>query len=119
MGDGWETARSRAKGHTDFAIIKLGAPGYIERFVVDTAHFRGNYPQKVAIEGCEWTGHGDPVADAVAWREFVPPSKTGPDQEHEFASADKEKDRLVTHVKLIMIPDGGVKRLRAFGKRAV
>ncbi|KAF5701188.1 allantoicase [Fusarium globosum] len=119
MGDGWETKRSRGKDHADFAIIKLGAPGYIENWVVDTAHFRGNYPQKVSIEGCEWTGHGDPVADATAWRVFVPPSKTGPDQEHEFESEEKEKKALVTHVKLIMIPDGGVKRLRAFGKRAV
>ncbi|KAM0343627.1 hypothetical protein ACHAPU_008379 [Fusarium lateritium] len=119
MGDGWETKRSRGKDHTDFAIIKLGTPGYIEKWVVDTAHFRGNYPQKVSIEGCEWTGHGDPVADAPAWKVFVPPSKTGPDQEQEFKSGEKEKKSLVTHVKLVMIPDGGVKRLRAFGKRAV
>ncbi|CEI69497.1 Allantoicase [Fusarium venenatum] len=119
MGDGWETKRSRGKDHTDFAIIKLGAPGYIEKWIVDTAHFRGNYPQKVSIEGCEWTGNGDPVPDATAWRVFVPPSKTGPDHEHEFESDEKEKKGLVTHVKLIMIPDGGVKRLRAFGRRAV
>ncbi|KAM5351890.1 hypothetical protein ACJ41O_004613 [Fusarium nematophilum] len=119
MGDGWETARSRGKEHTDWTIVKLGAPGYIERFVVDTAHFRGNFPQKVAIAGIEWKGRGDPVADAPTWREFVPPSKTGPDKEHEFVSSDKEKESLVTHVKLIIIPDGGVKRLRAFGKRAV
>ncbi|KAJ4306909.1 Allantoicase [Collariella sp. IMI 366227] len=41
MGDGWETARSRTKGHVDWAVIRLGAPGYVQDFVVDTAHFRG------------------------------------------------------------------------------
>ncbi|KAI5466997.1 hypothetical protein BGZ63DRAFT_410089 [Mariannaea sp. PMI_226] len=117
MGDGWETARSRSKGHVDWTVIKLGAPGYVERFVVDTAHFRGNFPQKVAIEGIEWQGEGDPSADAQRWKEVVPPSKTGPDREHEFTSS--AKDVVVTHVKLIMIPDGGVKRLRAFGRRVV
>ncbi|KFH40501.1 Allantoicase-like protein [Hapsidospora chrysogenum ATCC 11550] len=115
MGDGWETARSRGKGHVDWAIVRLGAPGFIQHFVVDTAHFRGNFPQKVAIQGIEWKSEGEPSADADGWVEVVGPSKTGPDQEHEFESS--AKDKALTHVKLIMIPDGGVKRFRAFGKR--
>lgn len=115
MGDGWETKRSRGE-HIDWAIIKLGAPGYIHEFVVDTAHFRGNFPQKIAIQGLAWNGDGAPDAQADGWQEVVPPSKTGPDAEHTFASANK--DAALTHVKLIMIPDGGVKRLRALGKRA-
>lgn len=118
MGDGWETARSRAKGHVDWAIIRLGAPGYVQRFVVDTAHFRGNFPQKVQLEAVDWKGEGEPPEDAAAgWVEVVEASKTGPDQEHEFASG--VHDRPFTHVKLTMIPDGGIKRLRVFAKRAV
>ncbi|KAH0490438.1 hypothetical protein TgHK011_001906 [Trichoderma gracile] len=116
MGDGWETKRSRGKGHIDWTIVKLGAPGYIQEFLVDTAHFRGNFPQKVAVQGLSWKGEGQPEADSEGWVEAVPPSKTGPDQEHKFASA--VTDVPLTHVKLIMIPDGGVKRFRAFGKRA-
>lgn len=121
MGDGWETKRSREKGHVDWAIIRLGARGFVQRLVVDTAHFRGNYPQKVKVDAIEWKGEGegesDPPADAAGWVEVVEPSKTGPDQEHEFVS--KAQDRPFTHVKLTMIPDGGVKRLRVFAKRAV
>jgi allantoicase len=101
----------------DWTIIKLGAPGYIRNFVVDTAHFRGNFPQKVAVEAIAWSGQGDPEAGAEGWQEVVGPSKTGPDQEHDFACSAEQT--VFTHVKLIMIPDGGVKRLRAFGKRAV
>ncbi|CAG9979409.1 unnamed protein product [Clonostachys byssicola] len=115
MGDGWETARSRSPGHVDWTIIKLGAPGYIQDFVVDTAHFRGNFPQKVAVQGIEWKGDGEPDDKSSGWVELVAPSKTGPDQEHKFASSAKEAP--FTHIKLIMIPDGGVKRIRAFGKR--
>ncbi|EGR48787.1 uncharacterized protein TRIREDRAFT_78010 [Trichoderma reesei QM6a] len=105
MGDGWETKRSRGKGHIDWTIVKLGAPGYIQEFLVDTAHFRGNFPQKVAVQGLSWKGEGQPEADSEGWIEAVPPSKTGPDQEHKFASAIT--DVPLTHVKLIMIPDGG------------
>ncbi|OPB38943.1 Allantoicase [Trichoderma guizhouense] len=115
MGDGWETKRSRGKDHVDWTIVKLGAPGYIQEFVVDTAHFRGNFPQKVAVHGLSWQGEGQPEANSEGWVEAVSPSKTGPDQEHRFVSAIG--DVPLTHVKLTMIPDGGVKRFRAFGKR--
>ncbi|AEO61646.1 hypothetical protein MYCTH_2113541 [Thermothelomyces thermophilus ATCC 42464] len=117
MGDGWETARSRTKGHFDWAIIRLGAPGYIQSFLVDTAHFRGNYPQQVRLEAIEWNGDSEPPADAEGWVNMAEPIKCGPDAEHPAESL--VKDRPFTHAKLIMIPDGGVKRLRVFGKRAV
>lgn len=115
MSDGWETARSRSKGHVDWAIIRLGALGHVQTLIVDTAHFRGNFPQRIAVAGIEWRDAGEPDAASTGWRELVAPSKTGPDQEHEFQSL--AKDMALSHVKLIMIPDGGVKRLRALGKR--
>ncbi|GAB1313267.1 Allantoicase [Madurella fahalii] len=117
MGDGWETARSRTKGHVDWAIIRLGAAGYIQNFIVDTAHFRGNYPQKVKLEAIEWKRDSEPGPDADGWAEVAEPIKCGPDQEHPVESL--VKDKAFTHVKLIMVPDGGVKRLRVFAKRAV
>ncbi|KAG6360299.1 hypothetical protein INS49_011356 [Diaporthe citri] len=116
MGDGWETKRSRGKDHVDWAVIRLGAPALIQRLVVDTAFFRGNFPQKVKVDAIEWKDAGEPPATAEAWQVVVEPSKTGPDQEHEFAS--KIQDKPFTHVKLTMIPDGGVKRIRVFSKRA-
>lgn len=115
MGDGWETARSRTPGHADWAIIRLGTAGYVEKVLVDTAHFRGNFPQKVKVEAIDWEGKSDPGPDAGGWRELVPPRKCGPDRVHEFESL--LRGTAVTHVKLLMIPDGGVKRLRVFGKR--
>ncbi|KAI0395970.1 hypothetical protein F5Y17DRAFT_465435 [Xylariaceae sp. FL0594] len=110
MGDGWETARSRTKGHVDWAIIRLGAPALIQNFVVDTAFFRGNFPQAAKIEAIDWREEGEPVAEAPGWTEVLEASKCGPDQEHAFDCSIK--DRPFTHVKLTIIPDGGVKRLR-------
>jgi len=117
MGDGWETSRSRGNDHVDWAIIRLGAPGSIEKLIVDTAFFRGNFPQKVKVEAIEWNGEGEPGVSAHGWITLVEPSKTSADKEHEFESL--VKDKAWTHIKLIMIPDGGVKRIRVLGKRHI
>jgi allantoicase len=50
MGDGWETTRSRGGDHVDWVVVRLGAEGTIEKAVVDTAHFKGNYPKMVKLE---------------------------------------------------------------------
>ncbi|HSC77538.1 MAG TPA: hypothetical protein VLB32_03145, partial [Candidatus Acidoferrales bacterium] len=49
--DGWETRRRREPGH-DWAIIRLGLPGIIRGVVVDTSHFKGNYPAQCSVEAC-------------------------------------------------------------------
>src|SRR5262249_18999385 len=49
MGDGWETKRRRGPGH-DWVVLKLGVPGVLHRVVVDTAHFKGNFPDSCSLE---------------------------------------------------------------------
>lgn len=119
MGGGWETKRSREKGHTDWVIVRLGAPGTIEEIIVDTAHFRGNFPKEVTVEGIN-SPHGNPGKDD-AWKVLVPVTACGPDKEHAFPSTVLQNARgeVYSHVKMTIIPDGGVKRLRVFGKRAI
>jgi len=118
MGDGWETKRTRGE-HVDWVIVRLGARGLVDKVVVDTAHFRGNFPQKVQVFGIE--AIDDPEADDKRWVEVLPPQKTGPDKEHEYSDALSPivKERPFTHVKLVMIPDGGIKRFRVFGRRRI
>ena len=41
--DGWESRRRRDDGH-DYCIIRLGVPGIIHGFDVDTSYFTGNFP---------------------------------------------------------------------------
>ncbi|KAH7115196.1 galactose-binding domain-like protein [Dendryphion nanum] len=117
MGDGWETKRTRGP-HVDWTIVKLGSKGEIDHIVIDTAHFRGNFPQKVQVFAGQF--ESDPKSDDAAWVEVLEPQKSGPDKEHEYgADILKEvRGKTYTHAKLVIIPDGGVKRFRVFGKRA-
>jgi len=41
--DGWESRRKRVPGH-DWCVVKLGVPGQVAGFEIDTRHFTGNYP---------------------------------------------------------------------------
>ncbi|KAF2770400.1 hypothetical protein EJ03DRAFT_310696 [Teratosphaeria nubilosa] len=117
MGDGWETKRSRGE-HIDWSIIRLGASGYIDKLVVDTAHFRGNFPQKVQVFAAPVAEKAPEHEDNV-WVEVLPPQKTGPDAEHEYGSGvlKKVEGKVYGFAKLVIIPDGGVKRIRVFGRR--
>lgn len=116
MGDGWETKRTRGE-HVDWAIIRLGTTGEIDKLEVDTANFRGNFPQKVQVYAGDFSS--DPSHDDPKWVEVLAPQKTGPDAIHEY-TGDVLKDvkgKKYSHAKLVMIPDGGVSRFRVFGKR--
>ncbi|KAL4950026.1 galactose-binding domain-like protein [Aspergillus filifer] len=125
MGDGWETARSRAKGHVDWALIKLGLPGSVSKVVVDTKDFRGNFPRAVRVHGLVAGSVGKdevPSHDHAGWVELLKEDKPcQADTEHVFEAADLaaggEDERTFSHVKLTLVPDGGVKRFRIFGKR--
>ncbi|WP_433506676.1 allantoicase [Pseudonocardia halophobica] len=101
--DGWETRRRRSPGH-DEAVVRLGAPGIVRRIVVDTTWFTGNYPPEGAVDGS---------ADGSTWFELVPLSPLKGDSENAF---DVRSDRRVTHVRLRIVPDGGVARLRVHGE---
>jgi allantoicase len=113
--DGWETRRRRERheGEHDFAIVRLGAPGAIRSIVVDTAHFRGNYPPYCSIEATASEGY--PIAEDLpgsAWTTLVQKSALKGDSANQF---DVVSDQRWTHVRLSIFPDGGVARLRVLG----
>ena len=114
MGDGWETARRRGPGN-DWVIAQLGQCGSIERVEIDTAHFKGNFPDRVSLEA----GLFDPTAELRAedsrWRPLLSEMKLEMDRRHEFDSELQDMGR-VSHVRMSIYPDGGVSRLRLFGR---
>lgn len=120
MGDGWETKRSRGKGHVDWVVVRLGARGKVRKIVFDTRHFIGNFPQGVKVEGCD-VQDGEEIPEPVVgvWTEILGAEKVGPDEEFEFKREKLKNgdEKTYTHVKMTMIPDGGVKRFRVFGTR--
>ena len=109
--DGWETRRRRSPGD-DWAVVRLGLPGVIRGVVVDTAWFTGNYPPYAVVEACAVEGH-PAVDELTGWTEIVPRSPLTGDAEHEFPVS---AERRFTHVRLRIVPDGGVARLRVHGE---
>lgn len=121
MGDGWETKRTRGP-HVDWVVVRLGARGSIDHLVIDTAHFRGNFPQKVQVFAGDFSGLGEgkePGSEDAGWVEVLEPTRSGADTEAVYKAELKgiERGKAWTHAKLVIIPDGGVKRFRVFGRK--
>jgi allantoicase len=116
MGDGWETRRRRGLGH-DWVILKLGIPGVIRRIEVDTAHFKGNYPDRCSIESfyVEDAAKDEPAMGFAAWKVVLPETKLKANCRH-FFSRQLETTAPATHVRFNIYPDGGVSRLRILGR---
>jgi len=113
--DGWETRRRRTPGY-DWCIVKLGLPGIVHGVIVDTAHFKGNYPEQCEMECC--AADGDPGAQqftdaAMPWRTLLPKSPLAGDTQNRFAVSCLSR---VTHLRFKIYPDGGVARLRVHGE---
>ncbi len=111
--DGWETRRRREPGH-DWCIVRLGLPGLLRGVVVDTAHFRGNYPESCSLEACTVEGYPAPEElGKVDWMEVLPRSPLQGHTKNRFP-IERESGR-VTHLRFNIYPDGGVARLRVHG----
>ena len=119
MGDGWETRRRREPGN-DWIIVALGHPGTIEKIEVDTAHFKGNYPDRCSIQAALVEGGTDQsiVTQSMFWPLLLDEQKLEMDRQHVFDGAAIEASGPISHVRLNSIPDGGISRLRLFGKLA-
>ena len=125
--DGWESLRKRTAGH-DHCIIRLGLPGCIEGFDIDTAFFTGNFPEYASIEAIAATSDSlnELQKDSAPWVTIVPKTKlqggshniipvSQISQISQVSGDDPTKKTRWTHLRLRIFPDGGVARLRAFG----
>jgi len=117
MGDGWETKRNRTPNNRDWVIVRLAHKGVIEKIAIDTAHFKGNYPDSCLLEGCNISTDGEKeiTNEDVEWTTILPQTKLHADHEHYFEKEIAVKDSF-THVRLSIFPDGGVSRMRLWGK---
>ncbi|MFF2938772.1 allantoicase [Streptomyces niveus] len=122
--DGWETRRRRGASAAlphptdedhDWALVRLGAPGVVRGIVIDTAHFRGNYPQAVSVEATSVPGSPSPddlLADGVTWTTLVPRTAVGGHAANGFTV---DAGCRFTHLRVNQHPDGGIARLRVYG----
>jgi len=118
MGDGWETARRRVPGN-DWVILALGHPGSVERVEIDTAYFKGNYPDRASLQAAftSTTNLEELQNESVAWPVLLPQTKLGMDRQH-FFEKELANCGVISHVRLSIFPDGGVSRLRIIGRLA-
>ncbi len=110
MGDGWETRRRRGPGH-DWAIVRLARRGVIHRVKLDTDHFKGNAPGKCMLEYADAGPELD--SETAKWSVLVPEVALHADVRHRWEDLSPGP---ATHVRLNIYPDGGVARLRLFGR---
>jgi allantoicase len=115
MSDGWETKRRRGPGH-DWAVIKLGRPGQIHRIEVDTAHFKGNFPESCSLEACHVEGPApeDLTSLSIPWSTVLPRTKLQAHTRH-FYDRELLDTGVASYLRFSIFPDGGVSRLRVYG----
>jgi allantoicase len=107
MDHGWETKRRRDGGN-DWILLRPAAPGRVRQVVVDTTHFVGNAPGEVALSAVDPDGQ---------WRTLLPRTALTPDTRHWFTPDAGLDSYLIVHqVRLDLIPDGGLGRIRLWGK---
>jgi len=96
-------------------VLALGTPGTVRRVELDTSWFKGNAPGRFWLEVCDGgdcTADVDP--DAQEWT-IICEGPLQPDLGHRF---DATAPVRATHVRFNIHPDGGVARLRLWGKSA-
>jgi allantoicase len=95
-------------------VVRLGVPGLIHGVVIDTAFFRGNFPEHCSVDACEVHGVPGPAElEAAPWAEIVAKTALKGDSPNRFAV---DHTRRWTHLRLNIYPDGGVARLRVHGE---
>lgn len=91
----------------------------MEQVELDTAHFKGNFPESCEIHALSsvnavtWTVERSENED---WTLVLPRTKLGPHRQHYFQLENVEGVAF-THVKVTIHPDGGLKRVRLLGRR--
>jgi len=111
MGDGWETKRNRTPNNRDWVIVRLAHKGIIQKALIDTCHFKGNYPDTFTLEGT--SSAADDLSNAQ-WATIIERTKLQADHDHHFEQEVRCAEP-VTHVRLSIFPDGGVSRMRLWG----
>ncbi|CAG5106264.1 Similar to ALLC: Probable allantoicase (Homo sapiens) [Cotesia congregata] len=94
----------------EWAIFRLGYVGTVDTIEVDTAHFRGNFPDSVKVEG---TLAPDVTSKSLNWKTILPTQKLSPNRSHVYTSITWPGP--VSHIRIIISPDGGISRFRFWG----
>ena len=105
MFDGFESARSRAPGHNEEVLIRLGRRTQVHRVVFDFRYFVNNNPRAISLRAVdstrEWTLLDQMDVKAYAGNVLVwnVPAPTAMDK-----------------LRVLIYPDGGINRIHVYGR---
>lgn len=104
MFDGFESARSREPGHQEEFVLALAHPRAVHRIEFNFSYFVNNNPRALRIEGLTKEG----------WKELA-----GTTEVKAFAASEKHFQLpaggpVITQLRVFVIPDGGINRIRVF-----
>jgi len=138
MGDGWETARHPHRAASveidattgiststlsDWCVLRLGrSTAAVEKLVLDTCHFKGNFPESAQVEAASLTDKEEADVDTCSdkWFPLLARTRLTADAIHEFSGDSlvppPTGSESITHLRVTIFPDGGIMRVRAFGK---
>jgi len=117
MGDGWETRRSRGKNF-DWLIFKCATEGKVNKIQIDTHHFKGNYPDKCSLQAAYLNAKisSKTIVDrSKKWKLLLNKVKLHAHKKHNFQNK-LMKNKKVNYIRINIFPDGGISRIRAFGR---
>lgn len=103
---------------SEWCAFQLGHTGIVQMVEVDTNHFKGNFPYTCKVEGCmvdERVFSNSLVPSELAWKTLLPETRLKGHNQM-FVEADKLCNvGVISHVRLTIMPDGGVSRFRIWG----
>jgi allantoicase len=112
--DGWESRRKRRLPGHDYCVVELGQQGSVLGVDIDTNHFLGNHPPFASLDGVlAPRGSSAETLLDMRWQELVPQAPLRPGSQNLLVSVNPSP---VSHVRLNIFPDGGVARLRVYGR---
>jgi allantoicase len=109
QAEGWETARRRDEGN-DWVILRLAGPGVVRLAELDTGNLKFNAPGEARIRGAD--ARAGSLENDDAWFDILPRTRLQPDTAHTFRVGS---DRVATHARIDIYPDGGLARVRLHG----
>ncbi len=100
------------------ANIKFGMPGIINKLEIDTHHFKGNYPDKCSVQAAyinNKISEKNIVNKSKKWAYLLNKLKLYAHRKHNFNNKIM-KNKKINYIRINIFPDGGISRIRAFGK---
>jgi len=107
-----------AEGGMDIEDLAEKSPEKIKKIQIDTHHFKGNYPDMCSLQAAYL--HGKISAKSIVnkskkWKLLLNKVKLRAHKKHNFQNK-LMKNKKVNYIKINIFPDGGISRIRAFGR---